>query len=140
MRAHLPPSSMYPFFSGPGGGTLLFWSLHWLFMAVVAAGLVLGVLWIARAASQSALRIWVVVLVLIGAVGAALTIPGAVAGSRWMRSEAGGSVEGQQQVFNTLLRTMQQRMEQHERAPSDADHREMDGMMRMMLRASDALH
>ena len=134
------PTPMYPFFSGPGGGTLLFWSLHWLFMATVGAGLVLGVIWIARAASQGALRIWILVLIVVGAVGAALTIPGAVAGSRWMRSESGGSVEGQQQVLNTLLRTVQQRMEQHEWAPSDADHREMDGMMRMMLRASDALH
>lgn len=106
------------------------WALHWAFGTFWIIGAILFVAWAIKNLSSVTLRNWAIGLFIAGIIGAIITAPADIAVWRTMLGGRSGMMDG-----DTMGRMMQMMLD-HDEVNPDAEHDEIEGMMRDVLRGT----
>ncbi|MEK7563062.1 MAG: hypothetical protein AAB544_01585 [Patescibacteria group bacterium] len=116
--------------TGLGYGIFSGWALHWAFGTFWIIGAILFVVWAMKNLSGAALRNWAIGLFVVGIIGAVITAPADVAVWRTV-------LGGRSMMDGDMMGRMMQMMMEHDETNPDAEHDEIEGMMRDVLRGNE---
>lgn len=116
--------------TGLGYGIFSGWALHWAFGTFWIIGAILFVAWAIKNLSGAALRNWAIGLFVAGIIGAIITAPADIAVWRTVLGGRSGMMDGD------MMGRMMQMMMEHDETNPDAEHDEIEGMMRDALRGN----
>ena len=113
---------------GLGYGIFSGWALHWAFGTLWIVGTILFVAWAVKNLSGATLRNWAIGLFIAGIIGVIVTAPADIAVWRTVLGGRGGMM-----MDADMMGRMMQMMMEHDETNPDAEHDEIEGMMRNML-------
>lgn len=65
-------------------GLSWFWSIHWFFATMFLIGVVLLIIWMTKTLDKKQLLNWIIILLVVGALGSLLTVGGGMRGWKTM--------------------------------------------------------
>lgn len=130
--------SMNPLLPGSGTGAFML-HLHWLFGGLTLVGFICLTVWAVRHLGKDSLKNLSIWLLVIGSAGVLLTATPAMAGFRSMVGIWQSDKDFCGHGMNwSMMETMMDRMEDHNREQGSGDHEDMMEMMRMMRGPMDS--
>lgn len=116
--------------TGLGYGIFSGWALHWAFGTFWIIGAILFVAWAIKSLNGATLRNWAIGLFVAGIIGTVITAPADIAVWRTILGGRGGMMDGD------MMGRMMQMMIEHDETSPDAEHDEIEGMMRDVIRGT----